>query len=312
MRRLFTLAGIVALTVAVATAARAAEPLVDTEWVKANTGKPGVVFLDVRDSQADYLRNHIPGAIYTDYAKDGWRSTDANGTPAQLSPVPKLEALIGGLGIDNSAHVVVVPNGANALDMGTATRIYWTFKVLGHDNVSILNGGMTAYTKDIDQKTKQPLNPLAKGLVKLEPKTFKANLRNEMIVGKADIQKAKESGITIVDNRPNDHFIGINRHPLAKRSGTIPGAKSIPESWLTQNGGGVFRSKADLTKIYNISKVKPDEAQINFCNTGHWASLGWFVGHEIMGNKNVRMYDGSMVEWSGDANLPIEQQVKLD
>lgn len=311
MRRLFALAGLMS-TLMMATVSHAADPLVDTAWVKANAGKPGIVFLDVRDSQADYLRARIPGAIYTDYAKDGWRAKDENGTPAQLAPVTKLEALIGGLGIDNTTHVVVIPNGMNALDMGTATRIYWTFKVLGHDNVSVMNGGMTAYTKDVDEKTKQPLNPLDKGLAKLDAKTFKANVRKEMIVTKADVQKAKESGIEIIDNRPHDHFVGINRHPLAKRSGTIPGAKSIPESWLTQNGGGMFRSKADLAKIYNVSSVKTEGPQINFCNTGHWASLGWFVAHEIMGNKNARMYDGSMLEWSADASLAIEQQVKLD
>lgn len=297
---------------AAATAVEAAEPLVDVAWVKANAGKPGIVMLDLRDSQADYLRAHVPGAVYTDYAKDGWRSKDENGTPAQLSPVPKLEALIGGLGIGNDAHVVLIPNGASALDMGSATRVYWTFKVLGHDNVSILDGGMTAYLKDIDEKTKQPTNPLDKGATKPEAKTFKAALRKDMIVTKADMQKAQESGVEIIDNRPNDQFIGVNRHTLAKRSGTIPGAKSVPESWLTQNGGGVFRSKPELTKLYELASAKTAGPQINFCNTGHWASLGWFVSHEIIGNKEAKLYDGSMLEWSADQSLPMEQKLKLN
>ena len=133
-------------------ATRAAEPLVDVAWVTANLGAPGVVFLDLRGplggaTKADYLRAHIPGAIYSDYLRDGWRIRDRNGTVGMLPPAEFLEALIGGLGIGNESHVVVVANGTSALAMGSATRIYWTFKVLGHDAVSILDGGMAAYLR---------------------------------------------------------------------------------------------------------------------------------------------------------------------
>jgi len=296
--------------------ANAAEPLVDVDWVKANIGKPGVVFLDVRGklagkSRADFMRGHIPGAVWTNYLKDGWRSKDAGGTPGQLSPIPKLEKLIGKLGISNSSHVVVIPNGGKALDVGTATRVYWTFKVLGHDNVSLLNGGMVAYTKAVDKATKKPLNPLEKGISKIGPKTFKANLRKDMLVSKGDVQAAMSSGMMLIDNRPNSQYVGVNRHRLAKRLGTIPGSKNLPENWLTQNGGGTFRIKSELTKLYDAVGANTSGKQINFCNTGHWASLGWFVSHEIIGNKQSKMYDGSMLEWSADKSLPIEQKVSV-
>lgn len=301
---------------AFSTGAFAAEPLVDVDWVKANIGKPNVVFLDVRGklagkSKADYLRGHIPGAVWTNYLKDGWRAKDKGGTPGQLAPVAKLEALIGGLGIDNNTHVVVVPQGGKALDMGTGTRVYWTFKVLGHDKVSLLNGGMAAYGA-VDKKTKKPVNPMEKGAVKPTPKTFKATLRKDMIVSKADIQGAIKDGTAIVDNRPHSQFIGVNRHKLAKRNGTIPGAVNVPESWMTVNGGGVFRPSAQLASLYKAAGVGTKGKQINFCNTGHWASLGWFVSHELLGNKDVKMYDGSMLEWSADKALPIEQKIKLN
>ncbi|MBX2886596.1 MAG: sulfurtransferase [Granulosicoccus sp.] len=300
-----------------ASIAHAAQPLVDVEWVKENIGKPDVVFLDVRGgiagkSKTDYLRAHIPGAVYTDYLKDGWRSKDATGTPGQLSPLPKLEALIGGLGIDNNSHVVIVPQGGKAVDVGTATRIYWTFKVLGHDNVSLLNGGMLAYTKDMDEKTKKPVNPLEKGAAKVAAKTFKADLQEDMLLSKDDVIAAQKAGTLVVDHRPNNQFLGINKHGKAKRSGTIPGAVNLPENWLTQNGGGSFREKSSLEKLYQASNVSTDVEQINFCNTGHWASLGWFASHEIMGNKGAKLYDGSMLEWAADSSLPMEQQVKLD
>ena len=311
----FILAGSVAL--AASTSAFAAQPLVDAEWVKANIGKPDVVFLDVRGklagkSKADYLKAHIPGAVYTDYLKDGWRAKDAGGTAGQLAPTEKLEKLIGGLGIDNNTHVVVVPNGGKALDVGTGTRVYWTFKVLGHDNVSLLNGGMTAYTKDVDEKTKKPVNPLETGDVKPATKTFKANLRKDMLATKADVIAAQKDGTTLVDNRPNNQFIGVNKHKLAKRFGTIPGAVNLPENWLTKNGGGTFRSTPALEKLYGAANINKAGKQIIFCNTGHWASLGWFVSHELLGNKDVKMYDGSMLEWSADKALDMDQKVKLN
>ncbi len=311
----FVLAGSVAL--AATTSAFAAEPLVDAAWVKANIGNPEIVFLDVRGklagkSKADYLKAHIPGAVYTDYLKDGWRAKDANGTAGQLAPTEKLEKLIGGLGIDNDTHVVIVPNGGKALDVGTGTRIYWTFKVLGHDKVSLLNGGMTAYTKDVDEKTKKPLNPLEAGDVRPAAKTFKANIRKDMLATKSDVVAAQKDGTTLVDNRPNNQFIGVNKHKLAKRYGTIPGAVNLPENWLTKDGGGTFRLTPALEKLYSAASIDKSGKQINFCNTGHWASLGWFVSHELMGNKDVKLYDGSMLEWSADKALEMDQKVKLN
>ena len=315
MKKLLGLLTILGLY-AVIGVAGANQPLVDVEWVKSNIGKPDIVFLDVRGklagkSKSDYLRAHIPGAVHTNYLKDGWRAKDKMGTPGMLAPTDKLEKLIGGLGIDNGTHVVIIPQGGKALDMGTATRIYWTFKVLGQDNVSILNGGMLAYTKDVDKKTKKPLNPLEKGAVKPVAKTFKANFQEDMIVTKADVKAALGGSVPLVDNRPNNQFIGINRHGKAKRNGTIPGAVNLPENWLTRNGGGTFRPKAELEQLYAAAGVPTSGEQISFCNTGHWASLGWFASHEIIGDKQAKMYDGSMLEWSADKELPIEQKVTI-
>lgn len=308
MKKVVTIIAMLALS-ATAWTAGAVSPLVDVDWIKANSCKPGVRVLDIRNpldggSKTDYLRGHIPCAVYTDYLKGGWRSK-VKDVPGQLSPVDKLEKLIGGLGIDNDTHVVIYHAGKNALDMGSATRVYWTFKVLGHDKVSILDGGFAAYAKD-------KKNKIERGNNSPEPKSFRANLRQDMIASKEDVHKALEAGILLVDNRPNHQFIGINRHGKAKRSGTIPGAVNLPESWLTKNGGGQFRSREELSKLYDLAGVPTGGEQITFCNTGHWASLGWFASSEIMGNKNVRLYDGSMVEWSADQSLPMERKVSIE
>jgi thiosulfate/3-mercaptopyruvate sulfurtransferase len=280
------------------------QPLVDAQWAAANAGKPGIVFLDLQ-SGADFQAGHIPGAVNTNYGKDGWRADRADKVPDMLPPkLEPLGELIGKLGIDNATHVVLVPVGATATDMGAATRVYWTFKVLGHDKVSILDGGMTGYDRD-DKR------PRAKGAVKPEPKVFKVNLRPEMVITMQDVQKALAAGTLLVDMRPEDQFVGINRHPKATESGTIPGARNLPNTWLFVNAGGQFRNKSQLEQLYKVANVPTTGEQIAFCNTGHWASIGWFVSSELLGNNNVKMYDGSMTEWTILKGGPVEQKVKL-
>ena len=302
--------GVLFLLLAAARTAGAADPLVNVDWLKANLGKPGIAIVDFQPPP-DYLRGHIPGAVGSNYAKDGWREERAADKVPDMFPekLDKLVAHIGSLGIGNGTHVVLVPMGMSSTDVGVATRVYWTFKVLGHDNVSILDGGMAAWTKEQD-KTKA--NPLQAGAAKAEPKTFTAKLRKEMLVTMDDVKKAKAAGILLVDNRPEDNYVGINRHPKATESGTLSGARNLPNGWMTVNGQGQFRSKSQIEQLYKVANVPTSGEQINFCNSGHWASVGWFVSSELMGNKKARMYDGSMIEWTQLKGGSIEQKVKLN
>ena len=297
-------------TIGFAGSAMAAEPLVDAAWVKANIGKPNVVFLDVRP-QVDYLRGHIPGAVHTNYGKDGWRVKKGDVVGLLPDDTGKLAKLIGGLGIDNNSHVVLVSPGMSSTDMGISTRLFWTFKVLGDDNVSILNGGMKAYLAKVDSKG-QPVNPLEKGAAKPTPKTFTVALRKDMLPDrnavKAEIGK---SGVTLVDNRPSDQYLGVTRPGVDAASGTIPSARNLPQQWVTENGGGTFRSKAELEKLYKAAGVPTTGKQINFCNTGHWASVGWFASSQILGNKQAEMYDGSMSDWTHN-KMPMETKIKVN
>lgn len=285
-------------------AACAADPLVDAAWVKANLGKPGIVVVDIQGT-SDFLRGHIPGAASTDFGKSGWREENADKVPGMLpAKLDKLVAHIGSLGIDNNSHVVLVAPGGGYSDMGFATRIYWTFKVLGHDNLSILNGGMAAWTKD-------KANPLETGAAKVTAKTFTPHPRLDMIATVADVKAAKAKGVLLVDNRPEDQFVGINGSPAAKENGTLPGAHNLPSGWTTENGGGMFRPKTELEKLFKVASVPTSGEQINFCNTGHWASVGWFVSSELMGNKKARIYDGSMTEWTITKAGPVEHKISL-
>jgi thiosulfate/3-mercaptopyruvate sulfurtransferase len=289
--------------------AKAADALVDVAWAKANTGKAGVVFIDTR-AQVDYLRGHIPGAVNTNYAKDGWRVKKGDVVGMLPDDTGKLAKLIGGLGIDNATHVVLIAPGKTSTDMGTATRLFWTFKVLGDDNVSVLNGGMAAYLAAVDKKG-NPVNPLEKGAAKATAKTFKVSLRKDMLPDRNAVKAAMEKGVTLVDNRPSDQYLGVTRPPVDTASGTIPHARNVPQEWLTKNGGGTFRSKAELEKLYAAAGVSTSAKQINFCNTGHWASIGWFVSSQVLGNKNAEMYDGSMSDWTHN-KMPTESKIKVE
>ena len=125
----------------------------------------------------------------------------------------KLAKLIGDLGIDNATHVVLIAPGKTSTYMGTATRLFWTFKVLGDDNVSVLNGGMAGYLAEVDKKG-NPVNPLEKGMAKVTAKTFKVALRKDMLPSRDEVKAAMEKGVTLVDNRPSDQYL---RHPPAGR-----------------------------------------------------------------------------------------------
>ena len=302
---------ILSLGFCLACAAQAAEgvnPLVDTNWVKDHSCQPGVVVLDIRNrvdggSKADYLQAHIPCAVYTDYSKDGWR-VKINDVRGKLPPAEQLAKLIGGLGIDNNTHVVIAHAGISASDMGSATRIYWTFKVAGHDKVSILDGGFAAYAAD-----KQ--NPLEKGEVKPEPKDFAVNLRQDMLVGVEDVKAALEQGVTLVDMRDPDQFLGINKSGSVKRHGTLPGAINLPNAWLTENNGGTFRKPETLQQLYEYAQLSSGGEQIYFCNTGHLATIGWFANSELLGNENAKMFDGSMAEWSRAEDAPMDAKIQV-
>jgi thiosulfate/3-mercaptopyruvate sulfurtransferase len=285
-------------------------PLVDVAWLLDNAGQDGLVVLDLRSepgggSEAAYRAGHIPGAVYSNYLMAGWR-TEIDGVPAQLPRLETLEALIGELGIGNDSHVVLVAAGSSALDMSSATRIYWTFKVLGHDRVSILDGGYRAYAAD-------PANPVETGWVEPLPDIFEAAFRPEMVADRAAVQAALQAGRPLVDARPTDYFLGAERHTWAKRAGTIPGAISLPESLLVDAEGRLVKAErvAELLQRVGLPRAGAGAAEetIFFCNTGHWSTLAWFAESEILGRKNVRVYDGSMVDWSAEPALPMQQGV---
>ncbi|MCF7984028.1 MAG: hypothetical protein K9L70_06460 [Thiohalocapsa sp.] len=286
-----------------ALAAAEDSPLVSADELEAIACSPDVVVLDIRSmkidgqSREDYARGHVPCAVHSDYIKAGWRAK-MDGVPGMLPAVDKLQSLIGGLGIGNDTHVVIAPLGADAKSMAAAARVYWTLQLLGHDRVSILDGGTLGYP----EKDGRALEP---GERAAEPTRFQARLREDMLVSPQDVADAAQRGAALVDYRQRAEFTGLNRNPRTVRAGTIAGAYNLPLDWLTRDNGGYVRSAETLGEIYAFLGIPRDADQIAFCNTGHNSSLGWFVAHELLGNERVRVYDGSMAQWSREESRPI-------
>lgn len=303
MFRIATLAGITALGLAGTATAEAVAPLVDAGWVKANAEREDVVLLDIRNgidggSRATYAEGHIPGAVHSDYLEDGWRTT-VDGVVGQTPPVDELEALIGGLGIDNGTTVVVIPAGVSSSDLGSATRIYWTFKYLGHDRVAILDGGYRAWTAD-------PGNRVEAGVNEPAPATFVADVRPELRADTGDVRARLESGrATLLDARPESQFRGVEKHDAARTGGHIPEALHLDQARTFDETTGRLRDEGELETLLAAVVGQDDGEIVSYCNTGHWASVNWFVLSEVLGRDDVRLYDASMVGWTRDPERPV-------
>jgi thiosulfate/3-mercaptopyruvate sulfurtransferase len=274
-------------------------PLVSVDWLAAHRGDPDVVVLDIRSAidgggAEAFAKAHIPGAVHSDYDKAGWRVT-RDGVPFRLPSVAALEKLIGELGIDEDNHVVVVPAGVHASDFAAAARVYWTLKVAGLAQVSILDGGFAAWTA-------QPANAIEHGVHPPSPKIFTASIDRKLVAATTDVEQAERSGAALVDARPATFFLGRDKAPQVALYGHIRQAINLDHASFYDPATNRLRPAADLARI---AAQVPASAAITYCNTGHWAATDWFVLAEILGRKDTRLYDGSMAAWTADASRPV-------
>jgi thiosulfate/3-mercaptopyruvate sulfurtransferase len=299
VRRVFAAAILFAATmVAPPASAAPVEPLVSAQWLKDHLRDPQMVVVDVRSGDAVYDEGHIPGAVHSDYDKAGWRVT--RNDVLQLPNNTELEKLIGETGIDEASHVIVVPAGLNASDFGAAARVYWTLKVAGHSSVSILDGGFSGWQAAgyaVDHNKTIPT-----------PKIFTLHF-DEAIVAQLNAVENNEHA-TLVDARPPSYFNGKEKASIAKAYGHIPGAINLDSASFYDPATNRLRPKDQLAKI--AAKL-PSGPVVAYCNTGHWAATDWFVLSAMLGRSDVRLYPGSMVEWSANPNHPIaSSRTRLD
>ncbi|WP_323752725.1 sulfurtransferase [Marinobacter sp.] len=305
MRRLLTLCVLCLLSGLSSGAESRVPALVDAQWLSERLNENNLVVLDIRSGidgggdRSSFEQAHIPGAVYSSYTDDGWRES-RNGVAGLMPPVRSLERLIGSLGITNDSTVVLVPAGTGPTDFGSAARVYWTFKVMGHGSVTILNGGFAGWMAagyDLAEGSGARL-PLAQ---------YNAELQEHLIASLEEVEVARGSQAQLVDARPADYFRGETKSPAAKAPGTIPGARNLPHHAFVAEQDKVFYLNQDsITEKVNDAELNPQTRTIAFCNTGHWAATDWFVLSEMAGFQEVALYDGSMAEWSQDSSRPMQ------
>jgi thiosulfate/3-mercaptopyruvate sulfurtransferase len=300
-----TLACLAAALLAAPAAAVATTPaLVDGAWLRSNVGD--VVVVDLQAPQA-FQRFHIPGAANLPYAV--WRTQapkdnkDASLLVSMLPPVTQLESMLGKAGIGNDDHVVIATTGQGAGDLAAAARVYWTFKWLGHDAVSVLEGGLMGYANAGGR--------LVQGTERHATTTFKAKLRPELAPDAAAVQALLADGVQAVDARSEGEFVGIYTGDDDERPGTIPGSRHLPYDWVAADGAASMRSAGALKELFTARGIDPNAPQVHFCHSGNRAALTWFAAYALLGNEDATLYDGSMMEWAQTDDLPVAAEIEL-
>lgn len=273
----------------------AAEPLLSAQSVQAGLTVPNTVLIDIRDPKS-YAAGHIAGALSAPYGT--WRGPATN--PGELPSMDQLTKLVQRLGLTPETHVIVTSSGKDETDFGAAARVYWTLKVLGLQNLSVLNGGLKAWQAaglTLDSKP-----------VSVPASAFVPTINQSMIATREEVvAKVKAGKAQLIDARPAEFFDGSTRHAAAKVPGTLKGAVNVEHStWFEPNSNKVI-SSGEAKKLLASTAVNSDQDTVSFCNTGHWAATNWFVLSELVGQKNVKLYAGSMVDWTqADGALPMD------
>jgi len=270
-----------------------AGPLVSARWLAGRLGDPRLRIIDIRSvvdggARAAYEQGHVPGAIHTDYAKDGWRATKGMAT-GLLPDAAFLSGLFGRLGVTPADHVVIVSAGTSAGDFAAGARVYWTFKVAGHRAVSILDGGMAAWVQ-----AGEPVEagPGTAPTLSSYPVALDASCRADLPAVETAVADASA---ILLDSRATPYFEGREKSPQALRAGRLPGALQLDHAMAFDKTARRLKPLAELERLF---AGVPDKPVMNYCNTGHQAATNWFVLSELLRRRGATLYDGSMSEWT--------------
>jgi len=286
---------------AIKPAPAAAAALVSTDWLAKNLAAKELVILDVRTAD-NYGVGHIPGAVNLPY--DIWQPRNED---KECNLMPTAETLTGHLqklGVNASSHVVLYDHGNTVSDATKGTSAYWIMDAMGHTNISYLDGGFTKWTFEgriIDNKTPTPT-----------PGDFVAKLNSAKVSTLKDIADSIKSGnTTFLDVRSSDQHFGFEKRHDVERFGHIPGSLSWPADFMTNAGinraPAVIKSKEDLMTMAKGVGLPSDKGRhiIVYCNSSQFAGMGFFILQEFLGYKNVSVFDGSMLEYAADEELPM-------
>ncbi len=275
-----------------------ADSLVDTAWVETHLDDPNVRILDGswhlpatgRDGHAEYTASHIPGAVHFDINAV---SDKTSALPHMLPTANEFADAVSAMGISNEHRVVVY----DADGLFSAPRVWWMFRVFGHDNVALMSGGYRKWSGEGRQITAEPSSPA--------PAKFAATFNAHMVRSLDQISRfVDDQSETVLDARAADRFAGGS--PEARpgvEAGHIPGSSNLPYGRIVDSGTGMFQDAETLAEVFKAANLDAGKPIATTCGSGVSACiLG--LGLHLMGNDNWSVYDGSWTEWGGRDDTP--------
>ena len=275
-------------------------PLVTTEWLAAELGKPDLVVFDAtkylpnepKDGRAEFLRGHIPGAAFFDIDEVADTDTDL----PHMVPTPgRFAKLMGALGVGNASRVVFYDQKG----LASAARGWWLMGLFGHDDAAVLDGGLPKWVKEgrpvHDGESAVPV-----------PGQFRPDYRAGQLRGVGDMLRNVLTGAELVlDARAAGRFTGAVPEPRAgMRSGHIPGSVSLPYTELLQ-ADGTFRPAGEVRGRFEAAGLDGSRPLVTSCGSGVTACI-LTLGLRVAGFPEGAVYDGSWTEWGGRSDTPIE------
>jgi thiosulfate/3-mercaptopyruvate sulfurtransferase len=268
--------------------------LVDADWVETHNGDPGIVLVEVDEDTSAYDKGHLRGAVKIDWKKDLQ-------DPVRRDFVDRagFQSLLSERGISNDDTVILYGGNNNWF----AAYAYWYFKLYGHQNVKLLDGGRKKWELDSrEQVTEVPHRAATNYQAKEQDASIRA-FRDEVL--------SAIGSKNLIDVRSPDEFAGRLLAPAhlpqeqAQRGGHVPTAKNVPWSKAADDDG-TFKSDDTLRTLYGDAGVDFGTDTIAYCRIGERSAHTWFVMHELLGQPNVKNYDGSWTEYGSLVGVPIE------
>ncbi|MET7393348.1 sulfurtransferase [Dactylosporangium sp. NPDC005572] len=268
--------------------------LVTADWAEQNIGADHVVFVEVDEDTTAYDGGHIPDAV-----KINWKTELQDQVRRDFVNKEQFEALLSSKGIANDDTVILYGGNNNWF----AAYAYWYFKLYGHGDVKLLDGGRKKWELDA--------RPLNKDDVSRDATTYVAAHDQDLSIRAFRDDAVKAIGVAnLVDVRSPDEYAGRLLAPAhlpqeqAQRPGHIPTALSVPWS-KAANEDGTFKSDDELRSIYGAAGLDDSKPTIAYCRIGERSSHTWFVLKEILGHGDVRNYDGSWTEYGSLVGVPV-------